>query len=300
MEIITDPTEANATLQHFERAITTDPFCWQDWYVLHIRVEPSLQTMKIDKVASLCKALLAPAEGLVLRMEKDVLGIFQNKEGFNLIAFETALETYMTLDMPQLHLHATPVWGADESLQHDLHTALAATAPLITPAPATTATYHALKELVPHINDLLSAWMTTSKSRSGRTTPHVLLVEDDATTRHIVGHALKNNYPLVTAQNGAEAIEKHLLTAPDIVLLDIGLPDTDGLTLLHWIQQYDRHSRIVMFSGNSYIKNRLSAFAAGAQGFMAKPYNRSQFDHYLSRWSPQPPTAALPAIHGGL
>ena len=89
-----------------------------------------------------------------------------------------------------------------------------------------------------------------------------------------------------TASSAAEAIEKHLLLVPDIVFLDIGLPDADGFMVLNHIHHYDPDCMVVMFSGDSFLDNRVRALSAGAGGFLPKPFNRDSFVHYIEDWHP--------------
>ena len=81
------------------------------------------------------------------------------------------------------------------------------------------------------------------------------------------------------AQNVAEAVRKHILFTPDIVFLDIDLPDFDGYTFLEHIRRYDAICRVIMFSSSGRLANRLKAFAAGADGFIPKPFRRHIFDN---------------------
>ncbi len=119
------------------------------------------------------------------------------------------------------------------------------------------------------------------KQRKARMPLHVMVVEDDPLTRRLVTGALKENYALITAQNAQEAITQYLLHAPDIVFLDIGLPDASGFDVLHHIMQCDPDAYVVMFSGNSYLDNVTTALSNGASGFIAKPFKKDKMRHYI-------------------
>jgi len=117
--------------------------------------------------------------------------------------------------------------------------------------------------------------------RKARLPLHVLLVEDDPLTRRLVAGSFKEQYALITAESAQEALAAYLLHAPDIVFLDIGLPDGSGFEVLRRILANDPEAYVVMFSGNSYLDNVTAALNAGALGFIAKPFKRDKMQHYI-------------------
>lgn len=110
---------------------------------------------------------------------------------------------------------------------------------------------------------------------------HVMVVDDDALTRRLVANIFKTEYALITAANAQEAVSNYLLHAPDIVFLDIGLPDASGFDVLHQIMDCDPEAYVIMFSGNSYLDNVNLALSAGACGFVAKPFKKDKMRHYI-------------------
>lgn len=117
--------------------------------------------------------------------------------------------------------------------------------------------------------------------RRARAPLHVMIVDDDPLTRRLVANTLKEDHALISAANAQEAVSNYLLHAPDIVFLDIGLPDTSGFDVLHQIMASDPEAYVVMFSGNSYLENVLGALSAGASGFLAKPFKKEVMKHYI-------------------
>jgi two-component system chemotaxis response regulator CheY len=117
--------------------------------------------------------------------------------------------------------------------------------------------------------------------RKSRDHLHILLVEDDLFTRQLVAHAFKNNYALITAGNAQKALENYLIYAPDIVFLDINLPDENGFHVLRQIISCDPLAYVIMFSGNSYLDNVTNALTHGASGFIAKPFNKERLQYYI-------------------
>lgn len=117
--------------------------------------------------------------------------------------------------------------------------------------------------------------------RKARLPLHVMIVEDDPLTRRIVSNSFKDEYALISASDAREAIANYLMHAPDIVFLDIGLPDTSGFSVLFQIMQSDPDAYVVMFSSNSYLDNITRALSNGASGFIAKPFKKEKLTHYI-------------------
>lgn len=131
------------------------------------------------------------------------------------------------------------------------------------------------------IRALLGAFAEAKNLRKGRHPQYIMVVEDDPMTRRLVTGAFKENYALIAVENAQDAIVNYLLHAPDIVFLDIGLPDINGLAVLRQIMASDPDAYVVMFSGNSYLDNVTTALNAGASGFIAKPFKKEKMRHYI-------------------
>lgn len=138
---------------------------------------------------------------------------------------------------------------------------------------------------VPHnfgeISSLQEVFADAKNRRKSRMPLHVMLVEDDPVTRRLVTSTFKESYALITAANAEEAIAGYLLHAPDIVFLDINLPDASGLSVLGQIMESDPEAYVVMFSGNSYLDNITTSLGTGASGFVAKPFKKDRMYHYI-------------------
>lgn len=143
--------------------------------------------------------------------------------------------------------------------------------------PAMEACQHSFGEVA----SLSEMFHEAKKTRLARQPLHVMVVEDDALTRGIVSSAFKENYALITAVNAQEAIENYMRYAPEIVFLDIGLPDASGLAVLHQIMASDKDAYVVMFSGNNYLENVATALSQGASGFIAKPFKPEKMRRYI-------------------
>jgi DNA-binding NarL/FixJ family response regulator len=100
----------------------------------------------------------------------------------------------------------------------------------------------------------------------------VLVVDDDAHFRGLAVRMLTAQDMVVVGQAAAvrEALELAASLRPDAVLVDVGLPDGDGLTLARHLAALSRRPRIVLTSSDRDATTHAAALAAGAVGFVAK------------------------------
>lgn len=116
-------------------------------------------------------------------------------------------------------------------------------------------------------------------SKSGQI--KAMLVEDDPVTRWMARHALKEECRLATAPTANAAFNLYASWQPDIIFLDINLPDQNGLAVLEWIMRNDPGARVIMFSGAHNIDSIAGALEKGASGFVAKPFFKESLLHYV-------------------
>ena len=130
------------------------------------------------------------------------------------------------------------------------------------------------------LDDLLKKYDDKKKSPNGKT---VLIVDDAPYMRSVLRDILtKEGYTVVAeATNGVSGIEKYNDTSPDIILLDIIMPEMDGMEFLRQVKKSE-NSRIVMVSAKSHASAVLESIKLGADFFIAKPF---QGDYLLSSLS---------------
>lgn len=105
----------------------------------------------------------------------------------------------------------------------------------------------------------------------------ILLVDDQDTIRFFLEKTLtQEGYEAVTAKTGLEAIEKVRQIMPDLVLLDLKLPDIDGLEVLQKIKEMFPEIGVVMITAFGDIETAVKAMKAGAFDFVSKPINLDQ------------------------
>ena len=103
--------------------------------------------------------------------------------------------------------------------------------------------------------------------------PKILVVEDDSTVRNLITTTLKsNNYTYITAANGESAIAAATTQQPDIVFLDLGLPDLDGVEIIRRIRTWSQMP-IIVISARSEDSDKVSALDAGADDYLTKPFS---------------------------
>lgn len=101
----------------------------------------------------------------------------------------------------------------------------------------------------------------------------ILVVEDDAPIRNLIATTLKtHNYKYLLAQNGEEAIIQASTHDPDVLFLDLGLPDMDGVEIIKKIREWS-NMPIIVISARSEDEDKIEALDAGADDYLTKPFS---------------------------
>ncbi|WEK56179.1 MAG: response regulator [Candidatus Cohnella colombiensis] len=102
----------------------------------------------------------------------------------------------------------------------------------------------------------------------------ILIVDDAAFMRMMIRDILsKNGYEVVgEAQDGAQAIEKFKELHPDLITMDITMPEMDGITALKEIRKLDTNAKVIMCSAMGQQAMVIDAIQAGAKDFIVKPF----------------------------
>lgn len=109
----------------------------------------------------------------------------------------------------------------------------------------------------------------------------VLLIEDDRTTRRMVSKAIGDYCDLTEAFDAGKGVNKFIHFDPDIVFLDLELPDNNGHNILEWIMWNDPGAYVVLFSGKCDEYNVQKAMNNGAMGFVPKPFSPERMMSYI-------------------
>ena len=101
----------------------------------------------------------------------------------------------------------------------------------------------------------------------------ILVVEDDNSVKNLITTTLKaHDYRYLTASNGADAVLEASSHNPDIVLLDLGLPDIDGVDVIKKIRTWS-NMPIIVISARSEDTDKIDALDAGADDYLTKPFS---------------------------
>jgi two-component system chemotaxis response regulator CheY len=115
-----------------------------------------------------------------------------------------------------------------------------------------------------------------SLRRKRREDPIILFVEDDRFTSTYAANILSDNFEVIQAKTGEEAISAYIEHAPDMSFLDIHLPGISGHDTLKAIRKIDPEAYIVMLSVDAVRTNIVNASDFGASDFLKKPFSRDR------------------------
>lgn len=112
------------------------------------------------------------------------------------------------------------------------------------------------------------------------TKPLILVVEDDKPVRNLIALTLEmQGYRYKTAEKGSEAIMESLSYQPDLMILDLGLPDMDGVEIIRKTRTWS-NMPIIIVSARSEDTDKITALDAGADDYLIKPFS---VDELLAR-----------------
>jgi two-component system response regulator MprA len=120
----------------------------------------------------------------------------------------------------------------------------------------------------------------------------ILLVDDDRAVRDALRRALTlGNYEVQIAEDGERALEQVVQSVPDAVVLDIGLPDLDGLEVCRRVRLLGNRVPILMLTARDAVADRIDGLDAGADDYMVKPFDvgelKARLRALLRRANPQ-------------
>ncbi|EOP47788.1 two-component system response regulator [Bacillus cereus VDM053] len=104
----------------------------------------------------------------------------------------------------------------------------------------------------------------------------ILVVDDESSIRNLIRMQLEmEGYEVLTAADGREALEKWN-EGPDVLILDVMLPDTDGYELLRLFREKDRDIPVLMLTAKSQMNDKLLGLQLGADDYVTKPFNYAE------------------------
>ena len=114
-------------------------------------------------------------------------------------------------------------------------------------------------------------------TRSDGTPIRVLLVDDEPALTNLLKMALHyEGWQIETARDGKEAMTKFADFAPDVLVLDMMLPDTDGLQILKKIRESDGYTPTLFLTARDSVMDRVTGLTAGADDYLTKPFSMEE------------------------
>lgn len=113
----------------------------------------------------------------------------------------------------------------------------------------------------------------------------ILIVEDDIPSVQLLKETLSDSMAEVLhADDGEKAIEMHMNSKPDIILMDIRLPKMSGLDAIRAIRDADKDVAIIALTANAFVEDRTKCLSAGSNDYISKPVDRKQLLSTINRY----------------
>ena len=106
---------------------------------------------------------------------------------------------------------------------------------------------------------------------------YIAIIDDDGAIRTALGRALRmENYEVELFENGLSALKAIQLRAPNAIILDLQLPDIDGLEVCRRIRQAGDVTPILMLTARDAVNDRVEGLDAGADDYLVKPFDLAE------------------------
>ena len=126
---------------------------------------------------------------------------------------------------------------------------------------------------------------------SAMSKPVILLIDDEKAYAKVIQDALELiGLEVHLAHNAMDALNLFQQVTPDLILLDVMMPEVDGLSLLRWLREHSEQDSVPIHvvSAKAQPDDRKAAIEAGANGFLAKPFSVEELRDVISQYLPGP------------
>ncbi|MFA4994387.1 MAG: response regulator [Bdellovibrionales bacterium] len=123
-----------------------------------------------------------------------------------------------------------------------------------------------------------------SEQKKVRSPLHILVVEDSDLLRQIFSKTLGKEHIIEAAATAKEGLALYLKKNPDLVFLDILLPDGSGHDLAFQIKEHNPKTFVVMATASDYTDDKEEATFNRVDGFLTKPFSKQQIDDVIDRY----------------
>jgi two-component system response regulator AtoC len=113
---------------------------------------------------------------------------------------------------------------------------------------------------------------------------HILVVDDEEKQRNLLaGFLRKKGYTVTTLASGKEAIEKNRITGFDLALLDLKMPEVDGIEAMSKMKEIDPETYFIILTGYGTVESAVEAMRCGAYNYINKPINLDELELLIER-----------------
>jgi two-component system chemotaxis response regulator CheY len=146
----------------------------------------------------------------------------------------------------------------------------------------------------------MTTFAAGAKGERVRPRMRTILIADDATHVRRVCKVILSEYGycVIEAENGLAAVKRFVWHRPDVVLMDIDMPELDGLGALVQIRQHDPHARVIMVTAAAEKDKVVAAIRAGACDYVLKPFRVKQVLRVIQTLLSDPPHQSKTQAHG--
>lgn len=134
----------------------------------------------------------------------------------------------------------------------------------------------------------LARFTEAQAERSQRQSPLFMVIDDQLLALEMMKRAMAGQH-LLQCDRAVEGFQMYLQNAPDVLWLDMGLPEISGLQLAEKVNQIDPHAYIVMVTANEVGDQGANAKHAGAKGFITKPFSKMLINQHIQKFIKEDP-----------
>lgn len=113
----------------------------------------------------------------------------------------------------------------------------------------------------------------------------ILVLDDELTMCTLLEFFLSEKYAVTTVNSAEEGLNWLTHNLPDLIISDIGMSEMDGFAFLKQVRSvgYLKHTPIIMLSGKSESKERVTCYKLGAQDYLTKPFNPEELEEVVKK-----------------
>lgn len=111
----------------------------------------------------------------------------------------------------------------------------------------------------------------------------IIIVDDDDKERRVISLTLKENYNILLAQNGKQAVELINNNRVHLILTDFNMPEMNGLELLHWAKENYKTIPVIIMTAFGSIENAVEAMKMGAHDYISKPIKIDELETVIEK-----------------